>query len=83
MNTHPGLKPTSSPTLSVSGRIVLVIGASLLIMALIAIIQSQRANSLIESQAVYYFSPDYDNRFENPKNWTPAFPGLTVGPDTA
>lgn len=83
MNTHPGLKPTSSPKLSVSGRIILVVGASLLVLALIAIIQSRQSGALYDSQAVFYFSPDYDNQFDNPKNWTPAFPGLTVGKDSS
>ena len=83
MNTHPGLKPTSSPKLSVSGRIILVVGASLLILALIAIIQSRQSGLLYESLAVFYFSPDYDNQFDNPKNWTPSFPGLTVGKDSS
>lgn len=75
------ISPQTSLSQRTSLRNLLGFAGGIALMALLAIVYQQQARDPLADRTYameYFFSPVEDHFYENPANWRPSYPGLTI-----
>ena len=82
MKRYPVLKIAPSPSPILRNVIFTFSGALLLAALIVGLFNFQDDKPDPTALKEFYFSPNEDNFYHNPANWSPSYPGTVIGEDS-